>query len=491
MAGAYSADSTVLVFKGIPFAAPPVGDLRWAPPRPPASRDDVLQATSFSDGCVQTVAGSRPPWTEEFMHQGDVSEDCLYLNVWALAERSETPRPVLMYIHGGGFREGSGSVALYDGEALAKKGLVVVTVNYRLGPFGFFAHPALTAASEHQASGNYGMLDQVAALQWIRDNIEAFGGDPGAVTIAGQSAGAMSVYLLTASPLAAGLFHRAILQSGPGGLASFGLATTAGLAAPLEEAEAQGEAYAEALGATSLDALKALSVEQITSPPEEAPAPMFRAVVDGYFLPDDVISIYDSGRQNDVPVMSGFNADEGSAFPGYNETTLETFEGTARQRYGATADTFLALYPERAENATETSKASLRHLAAVALQQMAADRAQTAETDEYLYYFERGIPWPAHPEFGAFHTAEVPYVFDNLSFLDRPWTALDHQLADVVSSYWVNFAETGNPNGESLPEWLPFEQAPEQIMVFGEQMGMRTMPEDPDRRSFFASWLGQ
>ena len=490
IAGVPGADDAVRVYKGVPFAAPPVGDLRWRAPRPPASWQGTHVADAFAPGCVQHVAGSRPPWTEAFMHQGSTSEDCLYLNVWTAAatDRGEQ-RPVLVYIYGGGFSEGSGSVSLYDGEALARKGLVVVTINYRVGVFGFLAHPDLSAESTRGASGNYGLLDQVAALHWVRQNIAAFGGDPGNVTLAGQSAGAISVYLLTASPLAEGLFHRAIVQSGPGGLASFGLTSTRSLARPLSEAEAAGTEFAEALGGYSIQALRAMSAEDLTA--TGSPPMRFGPVIDGYFLPDDVSTIYAGGVQHDVPMLTGFNADEASAFPGYGKTTAEAFRKTARARYGTSAEAFLALYGASTdEEAGRAQKASQRDLAAVALRRIARERARTAKTDAYLYYFARGIPWPERPEFGAFHTAEVPYFFNNLKHLSRPWEALDRQLADVMSSYWANFAATGNPNGEGLPTWPAYDEQKVRFMNLGDPVEPRVLT-DRARLDFFEAYLAK
>ncbi len=490
LTGVTGSDSAVKVYKGVPYAAPPVGDRRWRPPEPVRSWDGVRQADSFAPGCVQHVAGSRPPWTEEFMHQGGVSEDCLYLNVWTAAADGAAPSPVLIYIHGGGFGEGSGSVAVYDGERLALKGLVVVTINYRLGVLGFLAHPELTAESAHGASGNYGLLDQVASLEWVKGNIAAFGGDPDNVTIAGQSAGAISVYLLTASPLAAGLFHRAIVQSGPGGLASFGLSSTRTMAVPLAEAEARGVELAAARGAASLRELRAMPVDSLTAAPG-APSVRLGPVIDGYFLPNDIATIYARSEQNDVPLLTGFNADEASAFPGYGTATVEQFRTTARRRYGDSADTFLSLYPASTdEDAGIAQMSSQRDAAAVALGLLAAERASTSETDAYLYYFERAIPWPEHPEFGAFHTAEVPYVFNNLESLDRPWEQVDRDLADAVATYWANFAATGDPNGYGLPIWPAYGAAPGALMVLGEQLGPREMPADEARRAFFLAQLG-
>ena len=481
------ADGSVHVYKGIPFAAAPVGELRWKPPHPPESWAGVREADEFGDACMQNLPGSRPPWTEEFMHQGAVSEDCLYLNVWAPAEAEQ--RPVLVYVHGGGFQEGSGSVEIYDGEALADQGLVVVTINYRLGVFGFLAHPELRAESEHDASGNYALLDQIAALEWVRDNIAAFGGDPENVTVAGQSAGAMSVYLLTASPLAAGLFDRAIVQSGPGGLASFGISSLRGLATPLEKAEKGGVAFAESKGASSIEELRALSADELMAQEDGQPV-RFGAVLDGYFLLDDVAQIYEEGQQVDIPMLTGFNADEASAFPGYGTANVEEFEESARERYGEQADAFLELYPAETDDAAgEAQKVSMRERGAVALARLARERAKTSKTAAYLYYFERGIPWPEYPHFDAFHSGELPYMFDNLDLMDRQWEEVDRSIADAISSYWVNFAATGDPNGDDLPMWKPFSRAPNEMMVFGEWIGMREVVPDEARRAFFNETL--
>ena len=514
------ADPAVRVYKGIPYAAPPVEALRWRGPEPPRSWDGVRKAVSFAPGCMQHVAGSRPPWTEEFMHQGEISEDCLYLNVWTAVQEAGEPLPVLVYVHGGGFTEGSGSVPVYDGEQLAKKGLVVVTINYRLGVFGFLAHPELTAESERHAapdSGpgngghdngnqnngdqdnagrghggptNFGLLDQVAALQWVQRNIAAFGGDPNRVALAGQSAGAMSVYLLTASPLARGLFQRAIVQSGPGGLASFGVASTRSLARPLAEAEASGVAFAEAAGASSLEDLRAMSAEDLAATPAPGSGILrFGPVTDGHFLPEDAHDVYAKGTQNDVPMMTGFNADEASAFPGYGQATPDAFREAARERYGEAADDLLALYPTATdEEAGAAQKTSQRDLAAAALGNLAEERAHTAQTALYLYYFDRGIPWPERPEFGAFHTAEVPYFFNNLALLDRPWEALDHRLADTMASYWAHFAAEGDPNGDRLPDWPAFDGQNANFMRLGEQMAPDPIATPP-AREFFRAFL--
>jgi para-nitrobenzyl esterase len=416
--------------------------------------------------------GSRNPWTEEFMVQGSTSEDCLYLNVWTAA-RVAGGRPVIVWIHGGGFTEGSGSVSVYDGAALARKGVVVVTINYRVGVLGFLAHPELTAESGRSASGNYGLLDQVAALGWVRDNIAAFGGDPRNVTMAGQSAGAMSVYLLMASPLARGLFHRAIVESGPGGLAAFGIRSASTLAGPRAAAEGAGVRFAAARNATSLGALRALpAADLIASVASGGPPTRFGPIVDGYFLPADLEAIAASGGFADVPLLTGLNADEASAFPGYGTMTADAFRQQATTRYGQLAADFLRLYPAGDDReAGSSQKTSARDLGIVALSRLVSERVAASKSNAYVYYFDRAIPWPEHPEFGAFHTAEVPYVFDNLSRLKRPWVAADRRLAETMSSYWVNFAKRGDPNARGLPAWPRFDAARPRLMRLGETIG--------------------
>jgi para-nitrobenzyl esterase len=260
LAGAPSADGTVVAFKGVPFAAPPIGDLRWRAPRPPAAWPGVRRADTFGANCLQNIVDARKPWTYEFMAHGATSEDCLYLNVWSPAKAAAERRPVYVYIHGGGNTEGSGSVPVYDGSGLAAKGLVVVTINYRLGAFGFLAHPDLTGEAPYHASGNYGLLDQIAAVKWVKDNIAGFGGDPSRITVAGQSAGAFGVRNLLVSPLAAGLFQRAIAESGVS-LGGFGASRT------LADGEQDGVRFARAKNAASIAELRALPAAQIATPP--------------------------------------------------------------------------------------------------------------------------------------------------------------------------------------------------------------------------------
>jgi para-nitrobenzyl esterase len=432
----------VSFYRGIPFAAPPIAGLRWREPRPPAHWTGVRKPLAAVPACMQQVPGSRLPWTAEYMHQGMVSEDCLFLNVWTPQKTSGSPLPVLVYVYGGGFNEGSIAVPIYDGAALAHKGAVIVEMNYRVGVLGFLAHPDLTRESAHHASGNYGLLDQVAALGWVKNNIAAFGGDPERVTVFGQSAGAMSVYLLTASPLARGLFERAIVQSGPGGLAALGVSSVTAMTQSRREAEKSGAKFAAAYGVNSIAQLRGLDARRLLAPPATAGAPpRFGPDVDGWFLPEDAGTIYTKHQQNNVPMIIGTMADEASAFPGYDAARATA----ARQKSIAGID------------------------------QVLAERSAAGGGVAYAYFFERAIPWPEHPDFGAFHSGELPYVFDNLRLLHRPWTQADRTLANVASSYWINFATSGDPNGKGTPKWSPYKPGSRIFMVLGETSAERPL----------------
>ncbi len=435
LSGAPGADPSVSVFKGIPFAAPPAGDLRWRAPKPAAGWQGVCKAVEFGANCMQQIVDRRDPWTYEFMAHGATSEDCLFLNVWTASSRAGERRPVFVYIYGGGFNEGSGAVPAYDGEGLAKKGLVVVTINYRVGVLGFLAHPELTKESDRNASGNYGLLDQIAALQWVHDNIAAFGGDPACVTIAGQSAGAMSVHALVSSPLAKGLFHRAVAQSGS-------------VTPPrkLADAEQEGARFAESKGAKSIAGLRAMSWAQLTARAPAAPPIRFGLVTDGWAIPANAPAA-------DVPYLIGSNADESGAVP-HPTVQLEAWRQQAARRFGDRAEAFVKLYPASTDaEAQLMQNASARDQARTSLYLWATQRAQTAKSKIFTYFYTHPLPGPDIDKYGAFHTSEVPYVFDSLNRSDRPFTDADRKLADLISSYWANFARAGDPNGKSLPEW--------------------------------------
>ena len=459
--GVVNDSNNVVVFKGIPYAAPPVGDLRWREPQPVTPWQGVRDASKFGPSAIQVKAGSRLPWTKEFMVQNEISEDCLYLNVWTPAKTNSDKLAVFVFIHGGGLTEGSGAIDVYNGTELAEKGIIVVTINYRLGVLGFFAYPELTAESPHHVSGNYGFLDQVAALKWIQNNIANFGGDPSRVTIAGQSAGARSVSGLLASPLATGLFSGAITESGT----SFTTGPMGSLT--LDEAEKQGLEFAKMKGAGSLADLRAMSVEELMAADTSRPVIRFGGVIDGYYQPGELKNIYAEGKQNDVPFISGMNA------------------GETRYR-GDKGDEFVALYQSDSDDAVKLAGQEQSRLNTWLWMQF---RAKTAKTKSYEYYFERAIPWPEHPEFGAFHTGEIPYVFNNLKMLDRPWTDVDRKVAETMSSYWVNFVKTGDPNGESLPEWPPYSPDVKEVMEIGENTGMIPIAATEARFEFLKKQL--
>jgi para-nitrobenzyl esterase len=492
ISGVSGTDPSISVFKGIQFAAPPVGELRWRAPQPPAFWQGVRKAAGFGASCIQTIAAERKPWTYEFMTHGEISEDCLTLNIWTGAKSSSEKRPVFFYIYGGGFNEGSGAVPVYDGEGLARKGLVVVTANYRVGVLGFFAHPELSKESSTKVSGNYGLLDQLAVLQWIQKNIAAFGGDPNRVTIAGQSAGGMSVHSLIASPLAKGLFHRAIVQSGGSSVGGGGI--TVG-ARTLANAEADGVKFAESKNAHSLAELRVMSWQMLTeTAPNAAPGPMMRfsPIVDGYFMPASAREIVAQGKQNDVPVLTGANAGElGGLMMPQAPPTAESFIKRAQQQYGALADEFLKLYTATNDREAATSQAqSSRDQALVSLYLWARERAKTSKTPAYAYLWDHTLPGPDAERFGAFHTSEVPYVLNTLYMSDRPFTDADRRIAGMMSSYWANFAATGDPNGKGLPQWNPAGAKPE-IMEVGDKTEPIPPAGDAARFVFFEKFLLQ
>lgn len=479
--GAPGSDPTILVYKGIPYAAPPVGDLRWRPPQPPIPWTAVRMADQFSAGCIQKVVTERKPWTEEFMHHGPISEDCLCLNIWTEAKPAMEKRPVYVYIHGGGYVEGSGSVAVYDGEGLAKKGLVVVTINYRLGVFGFLAHPELTRESPNNASGNYGLMDQVAALQWIQQNIAAFGGDPGCVTIAGQSAGAGSIHALTASPLAKGLFHRAIAESGSGSNRP---------PRKLADAEQDGIKFAQTHGGQSLQQLRSMKAEELAAT-AEGQTFTFIPVVDGWFIPQEISDLFAQGKQNDVPMLTGLNADEGSSSPTYGKIPSDQWIKQVQQRYGDMADVFLRLYPaETQDQAGLAQKESARDQGRVSMSLWAKNRAKTAKAKVFTYYWDHAEPGPDKELYAAFHTSEVPYVMNSLKKSPRPWDATDYKVADMMSSYWANFAKTGNPNSKGLPAWAPFDPKKPVTMKVGDKPGLIPVA-DKAKLEFYERFLTQ
>jgi para-nitrobenzyl esterase len=495
VSGATGRDPAVTVYKGIPFAAPPTGTNRWRPPADVIPWKGVRAATTFGPSCIQTIVPERKPWTFEFMAHNEISEDCLHLNVWTGAASARERRPVFVYIYGGGFTEGSTAVPVYDGEGLARKGLVVVTANYRVGVLGFLAHPDLSRESTAHASGDYGLLDQVAALRWVHDNIAAFGGDPGRVTIAGQSAGGMSVHSLVASPMAKGLFHRAIVQSGGSSIGGGGISTRF---RTLAEAEADGVKFASAKGAPSLAELRAMSWQTLVAPLPAPPAGTaggglrFSPIVDGYVLPASVREIVAQGRQNDVPILTGANTGELGGISGPSAAvTAGSFTERARRTYGPLADAFLELYPATSdEEAARVQAESARDQALVSMYLWARERAKTARTPAFTYLWDHPLPGPDAERFGAFHTSEVPYVLNSLSMSDRPFVERDRSIADMMSSYWANFAATGDPNGKGVPTWAPVGDE-RTVMEVGDRTGPVPLTRVAARYGFHEKFLTQ
>ena len=453
-----SAESSpgVRAFKGLPFAAPPVGALRWQAPQPVAKWDGVRDASNFGNVCIQPDgAGRGPKGLNIAVAPGSppMSEDCLYLNVWTGADTVAERRPVMVYFFGGAFTEGAGSIPLYDGDALAQKGAVVVTMNYRLGPYGFFAHPALTADSPHQASGNYGLADMVASLRWVQSNIAAFGGDPSNVTVFGQSAGAMAIGSLVTSPETKDLIHRAIGQSGSWmGLGPSPAMTTRA------RAEESGKGLADAAGATTVEQLRAMSAADVTAKLGRGAG----MIVDGWIIPEDPSAVFAAGRQNPVDVLVGSNRDDLSFAP--QNATPEQFEQRAPGRWGDLTGEYFRLYPHATNEEASKSQADSANDGAFWHMRLFADYQQKQGRQAWLFYFAQNPPGPAgQPPFAAAHASEIPYAFNNLGkpalFPDPSEPALsvasapDRKVADQMSSYWVNFARSGDPNGASLPAW--------------------------------------
>jgi len=466
ISGTTNSDGSVQIFKGIPFAAPPVGDLRWKAPQPVKPWAGVKQCTKFSKSPIQGKPDEFGVYTREFLIKDEpLSEDCLYLNVWTGAKSPSEKRPVIVWIYGGGFVSGGANVPIYDGEAFAKKGVILVSINYRVGILGFLAHPELTRESPNHTSGNYGLMDQLAALNWVQKNIAAFGGDPANVTIVGQSAGSFSVNYLVASPLAKGLFKGAIAESGAHMLKGPNSGVT------LAQAEQSGLKAAEALHVSSLAELRKLPAGQLLEQNN------FRPIIDGYFSPQVPADIFDANKENQVPLLTGWNEDD--AFIGTVKNAADYTTGM-QKRFGDKAAEVLKLYPGTTDAEAETSQIRMSRDMTFGVHNYIWANVQRAKNKAkvYLYRFTRRMPaTDAFKKYGAFHTGEVGYAFNNLNFLNRPFEPVDQQLADQVSSYWVNFAKTGNPNGEGLPLWPAYNATGSQVMILGEKTGATSLPD--------------
>ena len=447
------------VFKGIPFAAPPVGELRWKAPQPVAPWTDVKQTVTFGNSCMQNAGTAR-----SMGDTSEISEDCLYLNVWTPAARASDKLPVLVWIYGGGFTGGMTSVPMYNGENLAKKGIVVVSIAYRVGPFGFLAQSELSAESG-RGSGNYGLEDMLAGLEWVKKNIGQFGGDPSKVTIFGHSAGGMAVSMLAASPAAAGLFRGAICMSG-GSMAPLrtGARGETGMRVPaLSMAEADGAAFLEKLGASDIAAARGISAEDIQKAISGSGV-SFRPVADGHIIMGDQYLLYQAGRFNDTPILLGSTSDEAASF-GARKTTVAEFVKQENANYGPEAADILAVYPHANDEEASLSSKQLSRDSMFGWNTWtwARMQAQNGKGKAFLYYFDHA---PTSPD-GAGHGLDVPYAFQTLAERNGvPPEAGSIALSDVVSSYWVNFTKTGDPNADGLPAWPAFSDASPRAMVF-------------------------
>ena len=437
--GVVSADNQVRTFKGIPFAAPPVGPLRWKAPQPVVPWTGVLRTVDYGPRPMQERV-----FDDMIFHDSGPSEDCLYLNLWLPENHGPEKLPVMVWIFGGGFVAGSTSEPRQDAGNLCKKGVLVVSANYRLGVFGLLAHPDLARESGRGSAGNYGLLDQVAALKWVKRNIAAFGGDPENVTIFGESAGGASVSALVASPLAKGLFNRAIAESGT-------IFNPGSKMTTLEEGEARGVALAAQLGRTTIEELRALPASEIMASLRAHPL-HFSMVVDGYVFPRDPTEIYLSGAQNRVPLLVGWNRDEGrTGFFGKEAPSAARYAELVRAKLGDKADAVLREYPAPtdadASNAAATLGVDMNN-GYRSWKWLGAQAAVGAPV--YRYRFDQDLPAPVG---GVPHACEIEYVFRVLSARNLAWTESDRQTSEVISTYWTNFAKTGNPNGAGLPEW--------------------------------------
>jgi para-nitrobenzyl esterase len=452
--GSTSTDGKVQIFKGIPYAAPPVGALRWKEPQPVPNWQGVRKATEFGARCMQgNVFG------DMVFRDAAPSEDCLYLNVWTPKASPDAKLPVMVWIYGGGFQAGATSEPRQDGEHLAHKGVVVVSMNYRLGIFGFFSHPELTKESPHHASGNYGLQDQAAALQWVRKNIAAFGGDRENVTIFGESAGSFSVSALMASPTSKALLHRAIGESG----AFFGRTLTA---KPLAESEQDGVKFAQSIEADTLEKLRGMTAEQtLDAASKDKNAFRFGPNIDGYFFSESPSEIYAKGNEAHVTLLAGWNHDEGNyhIFFGTDPPTKENYANKVTQMFGEKAPDVLKAFPGETDEQAKSSADLLAtaNFIGYGTWKWIEMQVKTGDSDVYRYEFDQAPPL-APPAAGApastespraYHSAEIEFVFGMLDSKKLPWRPEDYELSEQMGSYWTNFAKTGNPNGPGLPPW--------------------------------------
>ena len=500
-----SSSSGISIFRGVPYAQPPVGNLRWKAPQPVKNWEGVRKAEKFGPRAMQ-----KPIYGDMNFRSDGVSEDCLYLNVWTAAKTGNEKLPVLVYFYGGGFQAGDGSELRYDGESMSRKGIVTVTVNYRLGIFGFFAHPELSKEAPYHASGNYALLDQSAALKWVEQNIASFGGDPKKVTIAGESAGSVSVSAQMASPLSKNLIAGAIGESGA-------MIYPTLTAVPLAQAEERGAAYAAKIGAPTLAALRAMTADQLLDSTSQRGVPRFSAVIDGYFFPKSPTEIYAAGEQAHVPLLIGWNSEESNyrGIVGTDEPTPENYQKAIQKIYGEKAAEALKLYPG------STTEELIKSGTALAGDRFIAFStwkwfdlcSKTGNNPVYRYFYERprpemrsemgnavaglaggviknqdsSVPKAPRPA-GAVHSAEIEYAMGNLS-TNRvyDWQPDDYKVSTIMQEYFANFIKTGNPNGIALPQW-PAANSGNEISVMHIDVNTRS-EADKTRERYL--WLDQ
>lgn len=497
----------VRLYRGIPFAAPPVGDLRWRPPQPVVAWKGLLAADHFSARCMQPQGGAEQApsgvgttgalWDEP--GTSAMSEDCLYLNVWTPATSRDEKRAVIVYFHGGGGTSGEGSEAIFDGSMMAKKGVIWVTANYRLGIFGNLALRELTAEDEHHSSGNYAELDKLAALRWVKNNIALFGGDPNNVTLMGHSSASRSVNNITASPLAKGLFERVIAHSH----------TSFGRMINLSEAETEGAKFQQRVGAKNLSEMRAKSAKELQDIASKSGRELVYgdAKIDGYFLAADVNTIFNQGKQNDVFLLTGATNDEHGIGENLNEWTFylrlpndppktpEQYTGWAKQAFGDQADRLLKAYPAHSDADVAKDVHDIGRDAVLQGQRVWTQfQSKDGKGKAYLYNFSHKPPVPSTPGaqlplIGMIHGAEFFYVLNNLRVRDLPWTDTDRKVADVASSYWTNFAKTGDPNGAGLARWPAYSVKEDQLMNIGDVQ--RAEPVQNKAGLDFLSWWDQ
>lgn len=437
----------VSIYKGIPFAAPPLGDLRWKDPQPVQSWSGVLTTSNFKPAPMQR------PWAKI-----DISEDCLYLNVWTPAKQPDEKLPVMVWIYGGAFAGGSTSYT--DGLPFAKQGVIYVSIAYRVGALGFMTNPELNAESPHHTSGNYGILDQIAGLKWVQENISKFGGDPSKVTIFGESAGAISVSILCASPLCKGLFRAAISESG----GSFGpkdCGREYNGVNSLKTVEQRDVDFMKSLGAQSIADLRKVDAEKLIDDPTNN----FWPIIDGYAITDDQYLLYQQGKYNDVNIMVGTNSDEGAMFS--QATNVASYKKQAQEKYGKYYNRIMKAYPAKTDEETAYAAADIFREAGFAWPTYAWAKLQyqTGKKNVFVYYFDQPQPIDQRtgkrPR-GANHASEIPYVYKVLQ--PDVYTQSDKQLSDIMSAYWVNFAKNGNPNGQGLPNWPAYDNQKQKVM---------------------------